>query len=151
MDKRKIEKVARHDMGFDVYCCTYMPNGLIWVAGGQGRICEIDPRDPDAPIREIARVRQHVNAMAIASAGDRVFVVGQHGLAVELDRSGQEIAELLPDRPFKTAAGIRAQLVDVADDEHILQFIFEPSKLKKHLHSMLAEHLGLPDYYACAL
>lgn len=83
--------------------------------------------------------------------GDRVFVVGQHGLAVELDRSGQKTAELLPDRLFKTAAGIRAQLLNVADDEHIRRFIFEPSTLNKRLHTELAEHLGVPDYYACAL
>ena len=152
VDAKKIEKVARHDVGFDVYCCTYMPDGFVWVAGGQGRICEIDPQDhPGTPIREIARVRHHVNAMAVAPAGDRVFVVGQDGLAVELDRSGQQIAELLPGRPFKTAAGIRAQLFNVADDEHIRRFVFEPSKLKKRVHKVLAEHLEIPDYYACAL
>jgi hypothetical protein len=144
-----IEEIARHSIGFDVYCCAYMPNGLVWIAGEQGRICEIDPMDPNSPIREIATVRQHVNAIAIAPAGDRAFVVGQYGLAVELDLSGHEITKLLPDRPFKTAAGIRAQLLHVADDEHIRQFIFEPSKLEHDLREELAEHLGVPDYYAC--
>ena len=151
VDAKKIEEVARHDVGFDVYCCAYMPEGLIWVAGGQGRICEIDPQDPDAPCREIANVRRHVNAMAVAPAGDRVFVVGQSGLSVELNRSGQEIAELLLDRTFMTAAGIRAQLLNVADDELIRQFIFERSKVSKRMHQELAEQLGVPDYYACAL
>lgn len=144
-----IEEIARHELEFDVYCCTYMANGLVWVAGAQGRICEIDPMDPDARVREIASVRQHVNAIAIAPAGDRAFAVGQNGLAVELDLSGHEIANLLPDRPFKTAAGIRAQLLNVADDEHIRQFIFEPSKLENGSREELAEHLGVPDYYAC--
>ncbi len=144
-----IEEIARHAVGFDVYCCAYMANGLVWVAGGQGRICEIDPMDPNAPIREIATVSQHVNAIAFAPVGDRSFVVGQYGLAVALDLSGQKIANLLPDRPLKTAAGIRAQLLDVADDEHIRQFIFEPSKLKNDLRDELAEHVGVPNYYAC--
>ena len=151
VDAQEIKNVARHELGFDVYCCTYMPDGTIWVAGARGRICEIDPRVLDAPIREIARVRQHVNAMAVAPTGDRVFAVGQHGLALELDRFGKEIAELLPGRPFKTAAGIRAQLLNVADDEHIRRFIFEPSKLGKRVHKEMAQHLGMPDYYACAL
>ena len=150
VEAKKIEEIARYDVGFDVYCCTYMPDGFIWVAGGQGRILRDRPADPGTPIREIARVRHHVNAMAVTPAGDRVFVVGQRGLAVELDRSGQEIAELLPGRPLKTAAGIRAQLLNVADDEHIRRFVFEPSKLKKRVHKELAEHL-IPDYYACAL
>ena len=151
VDAKEIEVVARYDVGFDVYCCTYISDGLIWVAGGQGRICEIHPLDRDAPIREIGNVGQHVNAMAVARTGDRVFVVGQYGLAVELDRSGQVIAELLPDRPFKTAAGIRAQLLHIADDEFIRQYIFEPSKLKKRVHKELAEHVGVPNYHACTL
>jgi len=137
-------------VGFDVYCCTYMPDGLVGVGGDQGRICEIDPLDSETPIRAIARMRHHVNAIAIAPAGDRVFVVGQYGLAAELDPSGQQIAELLPDRPFKTAAGIRGPLLNIADDEHIRRFIFEPSKLKKRLHKELTDRLGVPDYYACA-
>lgn len=151
VDTDTIKEVARYDVGFDVYCCTYMPDGRIWVAGGQGRICEIDPQNRDAPIREIARLRHHVNAMSFAPDGDRVFVVGQHGVAMKLDRSGQEIADLLPNRPFKTAAGIRAQLIDIADDETIRLLIFEPSKLKKRVRKDLVEHLGSPDYYACAL
>lgn len=146
-----IEEIAHHELDFDVYCCTYMANGKIWVAGGQGVICEIDPMNPDAPVREIARVKQHVNAIAISPGGSRVFIVGQYGLAIELDLSGHEIADLLPDRPFKTGAGIRAQLLDVADDEHIRQFIFEPSKLENGSREELAEYLGVPDYYACAL
>ena len=151
VNAKTTKEIARHDVDFDVYCCTYMPDGLIWVAGAQGSICEIDPRDPDASIREIARVKHHVNAMAVAPAGDRVFVVGQGGLAVELDRFGQEIKELLPDRQFKTAAGIRAQLVDLADDELIRRFVFERSKLDERLREDLAEHLGIPDYPACDL
>ncbi len=59
--------------------------------------------------------------------------------------------ELLPKRLFKTAAGIRAQLLNVADDECIRRFVFDPSKLKKAAHEELAEHLGVPDYHACAL
>jgi len=151
IDNDAIEVVARYDVGFHVYCCAYMPDGLIWVAGGQGQICELDPRDPNARLRNVAVVRQHVNAMAVTPAGDRVFVVGQGGLAVELDQSGAEIAELLPDRQLKTAAGIRAQLVDSADDEHIRAFIFEPSKLKERVRRELADLVGVPAYNDCAL
>lgn len=147
----RIVEITRYELGFDVYCCAYMPDGLIWVAGENGRVSELNPQNPVAPIREIARIEQHVNAIAITQAGDRVFVVGQAGVAVELDRSGKKIASLLPERQFKTAAGIRAQLVNVADDEHIRRFIFEPSRVGKRAHAELAEHLGVPDYYACEL
>ncbi|MFT8762911.1 MAG: caspase family protein [Gluconobacter potus] len=148
---REIKVAARYELGFEIYSCIYMPDGLIWVAGEHGRICEINPLNSDAPVREIARLGHHVNMMAVAPRGDRVFVVGQCGLAVELDRSGNEVADLLPGRRFKTAAGIRAQLLNVANDEHIHQFIFEPAKLCKRVHGELSEHLGIPDLPACAL
>ena len=148
---KTVEVVARYELGFGVFSCVYMPDGVIWVGGEYGRICEIDPRDPRALVREIAQVRHHVNSITAAPLGDRVFVVGQSGLAVELDRSGNEVAELLPDREFKTAAGIRAQLVHVADDEHIHRFVFEPTKLKKSIRDELSDYVGIPDFPACAL
>ncbi|MGZ8284667.1 MAG: caspase family protein [Allosphingosinicella sp.] len=102
---KQLEVAARHDVGFDVYCCIYLPEGLVLAAGGQGRIVEIDPRRPNGGVREIAPLRQHVNAMAVSPDGSRVFAVGQAGLAVELDRSGKVVAELLDERPLTTAAG----------------------------------------------
>ncbi|MBB3952655.1 caspase family protein [Aureimonas jatrophae] len=146
----EVEEIVRHDVGFDVYCCSYMPDGLVWIAGDEGRICEIDPRKPDGRTREIGRVRTHVNAMAVAPDGQRIYVVGQSGLAVELDRSGRQTAELLPARQFGTAAGIRARLHDMAEDEVIHRFIFEPSKLRNDVQKKLVERLGVPDYHACA-
>ncbi|MGN6306791.1 MAG: caspase family protein [Mesorhizobium sp.] len=151
LTRKVIKIVARYELGFEIYSCVYMPDGPIWVAGENGRICEIDPRNPDAAAREIANVRLHVNAMAVTPTGERVFVVGQAGLALELDRCGRQVSRLLPDRAFKTAAGIRAQLLNVADDEHIRRFIFEPSKLPMDMHSELLEHLGVPGFPACAM
>lgn len=149
--KAGLNEVARHDVGFSVYCCAYLPNGLVWVAGEGGRICEIDPRDSSTPVREISRVCHHVNSITVAPGGDRIFLVGQHGLAVELDGSGRQIAELLPNRTFKTAAGIRDKLISITDDTHIRRFIFEPSRLSKRMFDDLATHLGVPDFPTCAL
>ena len=150
VEDNDVKVVVRHAIGFDVYCCSYMVDGFVWVAGDRGQICEIDLGNPHKPARKVAKVKYHVNAMSVAPAGDRIFVVGQQGVAVELDRSGQQVAELIPDRPLKTAAGIYGQLVDAADDEHISQFIFEPSKLKRSVREKLSANLGIPNYYACA-
>lgn len=146
-----IEVVSRHDVGFDVYCCAFMPDGMVWVAGGLGEIYEIDPTRSNPPFRVITVLRHPINAMEIATTGDRIFVVGQGGLAVELDRSGAVIADLLPGRQLKTAAGIRAQLVDSADDETIRDYIFQPSKLTACVRKELAELVGVPNYLHCAL
>lgn len=145
------KEVVRHALDFAVYTSAHLPDGALWVAGERGMICEIDPRDPTLPVREVAKVTQHVNALAVSSSGDRVYVVGQHGLAVALDRSGTKVAEMLPGRGYTTAAGIRAQLVNVADDEHIHRFIFKPSELEKRVFDSLSDHMGVPNYPACAL
>ena len=52
--------------------------------------------------------------------------------------------------PFSTAAGVRARLVSIADDGHILNFIFRPQLLSRRTREILAEHVGPPDYHACA-
>jgi Caspase domain len=151
VSSKTIRITARYNLGFGVYSCTYMPNGVVWVGGENGKICEIDPRDPSSPVRDIAQLKHHVNAMAVTSTGERVFVVGQFGLAVELDRSGREVAQILLGRGFKTAAGIRAQLLCVTDDETIHRFIFDPAELQESTRDDLNGHLGFPDYPACAL
>ncbi|MDB5711580.1 MAG: hypothetical protein JWL96_3650 [Sphingomonas bacterium] len=143
-DQLKI--ASTHDVGFHVYCCTYLPDGAIWVAGGQGRVCEIDA----SGVREVCRLRQHINSLAPAPNGSRVFAVGQHGLAVELDRAGQVVTELLKGRPLATAAGIRAELLNTADDEFIYEFIFNRAAVPEEMVEQFEERVGYPDYLGCA-
>ncbi|AWI89227.1 hypothetical protein C0214_13735 [Methylobacterium sp. DM1] len=148
---KKANVVAGYDVGFEVYCCAYMPDGLIWVGGGIGEISELDPKSSDARPRKITSVKGPINAISVAPSGERIFVVGQGGLAVELDRSGAEIAQLLPGRNFKTAAGIYGQLVGDVGDDLILAYIFEPSKLPDDLRSDLSDIVGSISYHDCAL
>jgi len=146
-----LEVVASHDIGFDLYCCTFLPDGMALVGGYQGRILEVDPSNPARAPKQIAQVGQHANKLTATSDGERLFVVGQAGLAVELDRSGELIADLLPDRRLLTAAGIREALMNDADDDEIRDFIFEPQKVGWRRRTSLAQLLRRPAYDACAL
>lgn len=146
-----MEITAQFDLGFEVYSCIYMPDGMVWVAGERGKICEIDPSNPEATVRDVVQLNCPVNAMAVTSNGEQVFIVGQSGLAVVIHRSGQKVTDLFPDRKFKTAAGIRAQLLNLADDETIQKFIFDPKKLNQPIRDELDDHVGSPSFLTCAL
>lgn len=146
-----LEVIARHNVGFHVYCCTYMPDGLVWVAGDQGQICEIDPMSLQTVVRKVGRINRPVYAMSVSQKGDRVFVVGQGGLALEIDRYGQQVADLLPNRPLKTAAAIRERLLNFANELLARKFIFEPNSLSAPVLEELAQFVGVPSYDACTL
>jgi len=148
---KRLAVAARHEVGFHVYCCTYLPGGRIWAGGAHGEIVEIDPQDANSEPRDVACLRRPVNAIAVSPDGSRVFVVGQAGLAVELDSSGTLVTELLDDRPLRTAAGIRSALIGSADDDDIRDFIFNPSALGQDVREELAEQIGRPSYHACAV
>lgn len=134
---------------FDVYCCVYITKELVWLAGEDGNILEVDLSTTPLVTRA-TRLVQPINAMALSPDKLTVFVAGQGGLLISVDRFTFEQTGLLGCRRPQTAAGIRSALLDVAEDEAIRDYIFGPSKLPVSILEELEGLLPATDFPSCA-
>ena len=141
-------KIARIDTEFDVYCCVYLTNDLLWLGGDRGQIVAIDlkPRKPSQ--RRIANLRHPLNAMVVSRDATSVFCADQAGRLIELDATGNVRKTLLEGRRPQTAAGVRATLLNIASDELIRDFIFNPAALGSDYRKIMDEEIGYSSLFS---
>jgi WD40 repeat protein len=146
-----LAQVAQIQVDFDIYCCAYRSNLNICFAGAQGRIAVLDLADSESPVRHIASIGAHINAMTISPDGRTLFCGGQSGLLAAVSIDGGAPPSLIPKRRPQTAAGVRAALIDFAGDEIIRQFIFAPDTLEAPLRDKLEKTTGYSSILSCVL
>lgn len=145
-----IQVVGRVTTDFDIYCCAYISEKLAWLAGERGRIAELDLSSKEPTIRAVTDLAHHINALAVSPDGSTVFCACQAGLLAAVERTTVNNTRLLDRRRPQTAAGIRAALMHIAEDDIIRDYIFQPARLRVGAFDQLSEHLHASDFPSCA-
>jgi hypothetical protein len=147
---KQLREVQRVEADFEIYSCAYLSDELIWLGGYSGHILELSISGGKTRERRVGRLNNHINAMAVSPDRKRVFCAGQSTLLAEVGLDGQVLQTFLEPRWPQTAPGIRAALLDVANDYVIRDFIFQPSKLRPGVYEELQEHIDYSNLLSCS-
>lgn len=144
----KLKRLKRVQVGIQVYCAAFVTDERLWCAGESGLVFEIDLST--GAIREIGVLRAPVNAMTVSPDSSRVFLACQGGILADADVHAGVVRNWFGGRRPQTAAGVRAGLSQIADDETIRAYLFESYTLRRSIRQELAFHLEPVALVSCA-
>lgn len=147
----RLSELAYLVTDFDIYCCEYISENLFWVGGENGNIFEIDVSVTPPAIKSVIILSSHVNAMSVSQNANIVFCVDMRGKLTAVDRHTHDYKVMLERGPPKTAAGIRAALLDVATDELIRHYIFHPENINEEQIEKIEQNLEDSALTSCSV
>jgi WD40 repeat protein len=146
----RLKSVTEADVKFEIYCCKFLTDDIVWVGGGNGNILSFDLRPKQPTVEAFKPLGHHINAMALSHDQQTIYCAGQSGLVATLDVSGSILRTFIEDLRPKTPWGLRATLSQVADDDVIHRYLFDRRSLPKRTVRELEKHIAPLDFHSCA-
>ncbi|WP_217578600.1 caspase family protein [Mesorhizobium sp. GbtcB19] len=138
------------DTGFDTYCCAYLTDDLMWLAGENGRIVSVDLRKLAPVATEVVTLGDHINSLTPSPDRKSVYCAGQKSLLSEVEISGARTRRILENHRPTTPSGIYAMLSQIAGDSLIHTYLFNRNELPQTTISALEERVKGVDFTSCA-
>ncbi|WGI73341.1 caspase family protein [Sinorhizobium meliloti] len=145
-----LKSVFEEDMKFEIYCCKFVTEDIVWVGGEDGNILSFDLRPEQPTVVAFEPLGYHINAMALSHDQSSVYCAGQTGRVAALNLSGNLLRTIFADLKPKTAWGLRATLSMVAGDDLIHRYLFDRRSLPEQTICKLEQHIAPVDFHSCA-
>lgn len=150
VEGRRFKRICQFTTDFEIYCCAYISDHIMWIAGERGRIASVDLNQSKPTHVKLANLGVHINAMALSHDRTRVYCAGQASSLAVLTLSGALVERMFENRKPTTPAGIRASLSQLASEETIHTYLSNRNDLPEETVVLLEESISPIAFASCA-